>query len=309
MHQGKVDVDLTIQQLRYFLAVAEERHFTRAAERLAITPSALSQQISTLERRLKIDLFLRTSRQVDLTPAGAQLLPMARRAVLALKDIEAWRADYGTGRAAFRIGAPILTLTGSRILAAAVRQLTDVQVQVGRLAFGEEVKALRKGQIDAALAPIIGEPALSGFESVPLWKESRVLLVSSGHRFAERTELKLEEISAECFVAVGSATDQALWSGIPHADDFLPRYGPRASSMEEVLDLCAAGLAVHIVGASAIATYPRPDVRFIPIIDTYDLTCCLVRHATPPTATMKAFEELAIETVKAHAAADHISLP
>lgn len=300
-------MDLTVQQLRYFLAVAEERHFTRAAARLLVSSSALSQQIASLERRLKVSLFRRTSRQVELTPAGAELVPMARRAVLALEQIEAWGSGHGT--ATLRVGVSLATMTITRILAAAVEGLSGYQVQVERLGFDQELDALRQGRVELVLAPVIDVPGAPEFEAVPLWRERRALLVSSGHRFARRAGLKLEETNGERFLVVGSAENQARWTVIPRADGSVPQRGPVASTMEDVLAFCAAGLGVQIVGESAAGTYSRPDLCFVPIVDTFDVTVCLISRASSSSGPTRAFEEIAIEAVAADAANGMVMLP
>ncbi|MGX7697048.1 LysR family transcriptional regulator [Gordonia polyisoprenivorans] len=96
-------MDLTIVHLRYFLAVAEELHFTRAAQRLHISAPSLSQQIQQLERRTGVTLFRRTSRQVELTADGAALVPLARDAVAAMDTVIAWADSSGTA-SVLRIG-------------------------------------------------------------------------------------------------------------------------------------------------------------------------------------------------------------
>ncbi|MHC5560930.1 LysR family transcriptional regulator [Kocuria sp. U4B] len=83
-------MDLTVHHLRCFLAVAEELHFGRAAARLHLSPSSLSEQVSGLERRLSRSLFRRSSRRVELTEAGRLLLPLAQEAVAAMDTVLAW---------------------------------------------------------------------------------------------------------------------------------------------------------------------------------------------------------------------------
>ncbi|MFE9858668.1 LysR family transcriptional regulator [Streptomyces sp. NPDC005780] len=114
-------MDLTVQQLRYFVAVADELHFARAAQGLRISAPSLSQQIAALERKFGAPLFRRDARHVELTEPGAELLPMARRSIAALDDIVSWAEERRAGGAVVRVGLVVGSHIGSAILAEAAR--------------------------------------------------------------------------------------------------------------------------------------------------------------------------------------------
>src|SRR5690242_4876431 len=159
--------DLEVRQLRYFVAVAEELHFGRAAERLAMAQPPLSRAIRSLERQLGVQLFERTTRQVALTPAGEVLLRDARTALDAVA---------AAGRRAQHAGRPAPTLRLAlkadydagllpEILAAYSAVPVDVQLG-GR---GEQVPALRDGRADVAMLPLPFDP--QGLDVEPLLTE------------------------------------------------------------------------------------------------------------------------------------------
>ncbi|GAA4981600.1 LysR family transcriptional regulator [Kineococcus glutinatus] len=294
-------MDLTVQQLRYFLAVAEELHFTRAAERLRVAPPSLSQQIAALERRMQVPLFRRTSRRVELTPAGADLVPLARRAVAALDDVHGWAARRRGDGERLTIGLVTGGQLCSAILAAAAAELPGVRWEVRRLGFAGYLDALRSGHVDVALVPLVGAPAVPGLRSVPLWSEGRVLVVAATHRLAGRADVGIEETNGERFV--GAGVDEAAvadWFASPRADGSRPVVEPAASTLEEVLDLCSAGLGVNIAGATVVHDHARPDLRFLPVRDLPDVTVHLLRH--PGDGTPAALERLAREVVRQQAA-------
>lgn len=272
-------MELTVQQLRCFLAVAEELHFTRAAERLHVAPPSLSQQVAVLEKRLAVKLFHRTSRRVELTEAGEQLLPLARQAVAAVADVEAWAVRRRAGErvvVGVVAGGPLC----SAVLSATAARVPDARWEVRGLGFADGVRAVRTGRVDVALAPLTSVATAEDLRAVPLWCEDRVLVVPATHRLADRADVSIEETTEERFVGV--ADDPATldaWFLSPRADGRRPRVDPAAGSLEEVLDLCAAGMAVNIAGASVAHAHARPDLRFVPLRDVPPITVCLLRRA------------------------------
>ncbi|WP_432488420.1 LysR family transcriptional regulator [Kineococcus sp. SYSU DK018] len=292
-------MELTVQQLRCFLAVAEELHFTRAAQRLHVAAPSLSQQVAALEKRLQVQLFHRTSRRVELTAAGVELLPLARRAVGSVQDVQEWaqrRREAGERVVVGLVaGGPLC----SAVLAAATRALPGVGWELRRLGLTDSLGALRSERVDAALVPAVTPPAAADLRAVPLWREDRVLVVPAGHRLAGRSEVGIDETTGERFVGV--ADDDATldaWFVSPRPDGRRPRVEPAAGTVEEVLDLCAAGMAVNIAGASVARGYARPDLRFVPLRDVPPVTVCLVHRAGDPGRALGAFERIALRVAR-----------
>lgn len=291
-------MDLTVQQLRYFVAVAHELHFARAAQGLRISAPSLSQQIAALERRFGAPLFRRDARHVELTELGSELLPMARRSIAALDDVVSWAEERRASGAVVRVGLVVGSHIGSVILGEAARAFPETRWQIRRLGFDGSLTALRTDLVDLVLAPALAAPSGPDLHAVPLWSEGRVLVVGAGHPLAGRESVTVDEVADEHFVA--TLGDEALtdWLGLPRSDGFTPRIAYVAATFEEVLDICAAGLGVNIAGAGAVSGSPRPGVVFVPVRGLPDATVYLLRPARAPSAAVLAVEQLAVRVAR-----------
>ncbi|WP_433868883.1 LysR family transcriptional regulator [Saccharopolyspora sp. CA-218241] len=176
----------SFEQLRGFVAVAEELHFGRAAERLAMTQPPLSRQIQKLERAVGVRLFERDNRRVALTPAGAAFVAEARR-LLALADRApdvARRISAGS-RGTLRIGFTAASAYGTlgQLLNRLEEALPQIDVELSEMVTGEQVAALRGGELDLGLArpPFDGE-----FGSRVLRRERMLVAVPEDHPLARR---------------------------------------------------------------------------------------------------------------------------
>jgi DNA-binding transcriptional LysR family regulator len=184
--------------LRYFLAVAEELHFGRAAARLYISQPSLSNQIHKLERTLGTDLFVRTSRHVELTPAGRTLLEEAPPALAALERAAERARLAGAGIAGtVRLGyAPTAGFeTLAAIVAAVENDSPNVTVIASELFSAEIPGRVLAGELDVGLA-LHPEP-MRGVRSEPLRKEPHVLLVSTRHHLAGADPIPLARLANE----------------------------------------------------------------------------------------------------------------
>lgn len=173
---------MEVRQLRYFVAVAEELHFGRAAERLGIVQPAVSQQIGRLERELGLRLLDRTPRRVALTGDGTRLLVEARAALAAVDRVRAVADDLSSGRAGvFRLGtSPGLGERLRRGVETVRRGSPELELRLVEGAAIEHARAIRRGELDAAL--VRGE--VPGARSVPLWAEPLHVVLPRGHRAA-----------------------------------------------------------------------------------------------------------------------------
>ncbi|TQN28393.1 DNA-binding transcriptional LysR family regulator [Haloactinospora alba] len=277
-------MDLTIHHLRCFLAVAQELHFGNAAALLRLSPSALSEQISSLERRLSRPLFDRSSRTVELTDHGRELLPLARRTVAAMDDVLDWgRGDTATP--SIRVGLMVSSPGFRTIMATAAREMPHVRWQIRQLGFLGCSEALANGGVDCVFAVEIGRTPAPEFESLLLWEEACVLVTPEQHRLADRTSVRLDELAEETFVSTEDETASQRWLSSVTVDGTAPRLLPVARNFEEILESCSAGQGVNIAGESARETYSRPGVRFIPIVDSPPAATYLYlrrgRHPSP----------------------------
>lgn len=194
---------MELQQLRYVLAVAETRNFTRAAERCHIVQSAMSHQIKTLEHELGVALFARTSRRVELTAAGAAFLPSARESLDAAERAAAdAAAAAGRIRGTVTVGViPTVTaLNVPAVLGRFRRAHPEVRVRLLGGGSNEFTTAIRSGSMDVAVLGLpTGEPP-QGVASRELLREDLVAVVGTTHRLAGRDSIALADLDGESFV-------------------------------------------------------------------------------------------------------------
>jgi DNA-binding transcriptional LysR family regulator len=300
---GKVwfGVDVSIQQLRYFVAVAEDMSFTRAAAACHVAVPSLSQQISVMERKLNVELFVRTSRTVEMTSAGTELLPIAQRALDAFGEVARWSKHRSNPRR-LRFGLPLSGRLTSRLLAQTAETFADRQIEFIKIGFDATFESLGNDTVDMVIAPEFTLPDNPAFTSTPLWSEQRVLVVSTDHRLADRTSISISESDPESFVNYNRAHSYLDWLAIPRSDNFVPRMDDTgAHSFEEVLDLCSAGLAVHVAGSSAMFSHPRPDIRYVPIADLTPVVTYLSRRATTSMPGLSEFADLLADFARTEA--------
>jgi DNA-binding transcriptional LysR family regulator len=248
---------MELRHLRYFVAVAEEGHITRAAERLGIQQPPLSQQIRALERELDAQLFRRKPRGVELTPAGRALFGEAK-AILA----RAGEAVAATRRAARgeagRIGLGFTSSAAFHpFVPRSIRAFRDayplVAFSLEESGTSELVEAIRAERIDAAFVRSpVGESA--DLTIRPLLEEPMVAALPSGHSLsAAGDQLPLSALAGEIFILYRRPVGPGLHDAIIAACDragFSPRIGQEAPRMLSTLSLVAAGLGVTVVPAS-----------------------------------------------------------
>lgn len=291
-------MDLTIHHLRCFLAVAHELHFGRAAQQVHLSPSSLSEQISALERRLSRPLFHRSSRAVELTEHGQELVPLARAATAAMDEVLDWaRGDAAGPR--IRVGLMVSSPGFRAILAAATQQMPHVQWEIRQLGFLGSHDALARAEVDCAFVAEVGETSVPGFTSFPLWQEGCVLVVPEQHRLAERPSVRLAELAGETFVSVADEAAASRWvTAVTAPDGSAPHLLAVAHNFEEVLELCGAGLGVNIAAESARATYARPGIRFLPVEDAPTATTSLYLRPDRRSAALEDFARLSVEVAR-----------
>ena len=187
-----------LRHLRHFVAVAEELHFARAAERLGMEQSPLSHSIRNLEAELKIKLFHRTTRRTWLTRAGTRFYADAKRI---LNDLDASAAsllvegDDGPGRVRLALAEDLAGEPFTRLLFELEHRRPAASVEVRELTHGEAAMLVREGGADVALT--LDGRASEELVQVRGWAEPLVLVVPIGHPLAERDRVELGEIGAE----------------------------------------------------------------------------------------------------------------
>jgi DNA-binding transcriptional LysR family regulator len=244
---------MELRHLRYFVAVAEERHFGRAARRLQIAQPPLSRQIQALERELGFDLFDRRARRVELTPGGEALLTHVRGVFDSLEEgIQAARraAKGETGR--ISVGYPSsLAYSGLTDLLRAFRARSpEVDVVVHEMPPQESLSALRERRIDVGFVRASVDDPLISAERVR--REPLMVALPADHPLASRKRIALSLLANEPFVSFPRARGAAYFDQIMrlcHAAGFTPRIVQEAVQLD-MASLIAAGFGVGIVPAS-----------------------------------------------------------
>jgi DNA-binding transcriptional LysR family regulator len=290
-----------LRHLRAFLAVADELNFTRAAERLHVAQPALSAQIRQLETQLGCELFVRTTRKVELSPQGALLLDDARAIVeradaAAAKLTAAARGEQGIVRVGFvaqGAGEPGLEIL--RRFAAEHPQFSTEFVESGSL--DETQRLVVENAADVAF---VWKPVLYGeLESMRIRTERKLVALRADHRLATAAEITPSELYDEPIVAPWDALPQAMadfWLGPFRPDGRLPG-DPNANGLDECLAHVGTGAAVFCVPASVGRFYVRPDVVYRPIADVEPAEIALVWRRDAQHAGIRQFVEVAREVV------------
>jgi DNA-binding transcriptional LysR family regulator len=272
------------RELRYFVAVAEELHFGRAAQRLGIAQPPLSRAIRQLERRLGVPLLERTSRTVTLTEAGSVLLVEGRAA---LEAVDA--ADRRTRRAALAAtghpGLVLVTKAGAssellaKLLEAYAAEPGAVTVEVLLCGAAEQERLLRDGRADVAL---LHRPfdSTTGFDTEELSAEGQVAVLPAGHPLTDRAHLRIADVAA--------------LPGLP-----LPRWpgpdgrypdgpGPEVHDQAQLYQLIALGRAAAILPDSCRTNLHR-GLAAVPVLDAPTVTTVI---AWPPHSRSRALAGL-----------------
>ncbi|MBF6196258.1 LysR substrate-binding domain-containing protein [Nocardia implantans] len=273
-------MSITVPQARSFLAVAEDLNYTRAARRLHMSPSSLSEQITTIERRLGRRLFRRTSRHVELTESGAALRPLATRLVEAADELEHWAT---TGPTTIRLGCPVSSPRFRALLAMLTTTMPEVEWRVRRLPFAQAYSALIGATVDCVFVAETAAPPAS-VQAIALWREDAIVVLPDDHRLASRELLHVDDLLGETFVTTEDPATSERWLAGISPGGAPPKTLPAASTLDEALDLCGAGMGINIAGSFAPDTYARKGIRFIPLEGVPPRTTylCLRREAHSP---------------------------
>jgi DNA-binding transcriptional LysR family regulator len=260
--------DVELRHFRYFIAVAEDLSFTRAAARLNIAQPALSQQIRQLEQRLGTSLLVRTPR-VGLTPAGAAFLAAARRALAHAYQAAETARRVGAGTRAVLHVELASSAAFTDVPAVVARFMTthpDVEVRLREMHSAEQLDALRNGALDVAiLREAVTDPTLASHELV---REPFVLLAPAKHRLARMRAMHLARCADEAFVLFARRAAPTLFDQITamcNEAGFAPRVVHEAQEWHTISALVAAGLGISIAPRSVAALGIRgASIRRLP---------------------------------------------
>jgi DNA-binding transcriptional LysR family regulator len=271
-----------VRQLRYFVAVAEELHFGRAAERLHVAQPAVSQQVGRLERELGVRLLARTSRRVALTGDGRRLLDEARAALSAVDRVRAVAADLVAGRAAvLRVGTtPGVGPRLSRAAAKLRAEVPDLTLTLVDGTLAAHVAALRAGELDIAL--VRGTVAARDLEARVVWRDPLQVMLPAAHPAAAGPTVPVTALADLTLRLPDRDSDPALHDALHAAcrgAGIVPSTGRSVRSLEDA--------AVEIGMSSHDATVvcgcggePIPGVAVRPLAPLVEVPGMLL---TPPS--------------------------
>jgi DNA-binding transcriptional LysR family regulator len=266
------------RDLRYFVAVAERLSFSRAAEDLPLSQSALSEAVRRLEAEVGTQLLRRNSRRVELTPPGEVLLVDAREALAHLDHAieraeRAGRGEVGRLRVGFEASGAgeLSTLARARF----AREHPAVRVEPKRFDWGGEAAGLREAACDVAFVWLPND--LSGLEVEEVTSERRYAGLPKGHRLARKPCISIMDLKDEPIMWTRRAPRLWVdwWAVNPRPDGSEPIWGPENENVEEMLEQVAEGAAICICPRSMATHYARPDLAWAPIADIDPLRIAL----------------------------------
>jgi len=292
---------LDLRLVAYFVAVAEELHFGRAAERLHIAQPSLSQQIRRLEMQLGVTLLDRNSRNVHLTDAGEALLAEGRKTLR-----QAERAIQITRTA----GAPRLRVgfygsAGSDLLPDVLRAFAERQpslaVSVNELLLGN-IDAVLDGTVDIAFTRL--QPGQTQLDVAPIRTEPRVIALAAAHPLASRDSVMFAELAEESFITNPMVPDDGArptrWLAEQHRHGLPARVAAQSAGVLEILTLVAAGLGVCLVPSAVARHHPRSDIAYVPVSDAEPAMVSLAWRPGTLGAPLETFIQTVHEVAARH---------
>ncbi|MFE1768743.1 LysR family transcriptional regulator [Streptomyces angustmyceticus] len=267
-------MDLDLRKLRYFVAVAEHRQFGRAAQALFIAQPVLSRQIRAFEQELGCRLFTRTTRSVELTPAGRQLYDEAQRITTVVDT--ALRRVHEADRGEQRL---VIAFSPGLHVSDAIRAFTashpEVAIDVFPLRWWEQDAPLRDGRAHVGYLRRPFDD--SGMRTVPIGHESKVACLPVTHHLAGRRALTSADLDGEPILDVRKR---------------------RTSSLEEKFELIASGQGIALVPLRVMTSYTRPDLVHLPITDALPVETCLAVPESNCAGPVLDFLDIATATLR-----------
>jgi DNA-binding transcriptional LysR family regulator len=277
-------MDVHVRDLRYFLAVAQQLHFTRAAETLFVSQPALSKQIRALERQLRVTLFERDGRGVRLTRAGAALVPHAERIVAGwegARDSLARASDC-----TLVIGMHTSPGRGllPKVRAMMVASCPDAAFELRHVAWSDRTAGLADRSTDAAFVwlPLPQPP----YRWVTIAREPRLVALPNHHPLASRETVSMADLRDEPFLALPESAGplRDFWLAADERDGYPVRIAAEINDTEETYEAVASGIGVCLLAAGNAPIFARGEVTMLPVDDLSPSELVLAwneRHCPP----------------------------
>ena len=289
--------DIELRELRIFLALADELHFGRTAERLGISQPGVSEAVRALESRHGVKVFERTSRRVRLTSAGEELKRDLAPALAALDQALAGTSELSRAvRGLLRVGF-VLTTEGpalSRLIAAFRARYPGCEARLHEVETFDAYRALRRGDIDVLCNWLaVDEPDLTA--GAPFAYYQRALAVAPSHRLAAKPTVSVEDLASEEVALLPPTTPSGVYDLLipPRTPSGRPiRRTQPVQTINEILSLVAQGRIVHPT-SSTVPIFDRNDVVLIPISDLPPLPLGLVWRTSRENPRIRALNQTA----------------
>ena len=286
------------RQLRYFIALAEELHFARAAERLHIEQSPLSRAIREMEALLGVRLFERSTRSTRITRAGTVLLDYARRAIMLMEQAKTSTRSAALGPSdQLRIGVSDCTAycRMTEILARFVGANTDVTVSILEIPLHQQISGIRDGLVDASVS--LDGSHRDGIETHAIAHDRICAAVPAPHPLARAAPIVTADLARYPLILFSGESDLGAGSQIDHfVDTFTrPYIAFRANSLGTMLTLVALGHGIGLVGSAQAAAATRRDVVLRPIDTAPPLTTYVLHSTRGVSQPLECFIEFARE--------------
>lgn len=301
MSQDRLTTIASLRSLQYFLAIAEDLHFSNAASRLGIAQPSLSQQIKALEAALGAQLFRRTKRTVTLTEAGRALVPDARQLLAQANRLRMRVKSIAAGEAGtLRVGFVASGAYG--ILPAIVRlfrrRCPGAQLELDECTLRVPFEQLEAGTLDVAI--VRGPVSHPNLHVEPLLCEPLCAVLPTEHRLAHRTRIPLRALAGEAFALFPRHRAPAFHDAITRScreAGFEPRIAHEAADWQVLVSLVAGGTAVTLAPMS-VRNMPRAGVRYRAVHPSRKIAELDLVHGPGPLSSLaEAFVGIAHESV------------
>jgi DNA-binding transcriptional LysR family regulator len=293
-------MDVHLRDLRYFVAVAEELNFTRAARRLHLSQPALSKQIQALETALHAQLLQRNRREVTLTEAGEALLASARSLLESWDGTTAAVAE-AAGREARVLRVGTLTSIGRALYPGAVDGFGVRQpgwrVDLRSFGWGDPTAGLRDRVTDAAFLWLPIDADDLSYEI--LVTERRVVALSTRHPLAGRSSVAFADIADEPLLALPESAGplRDFWLAQDRRAGRPAKIAAEVTTSDETYEIVASGAAAHLMAEGNAVIYARPGITWVPVDDLDPAHFAIAWRRDDVRAPVQAFVQACLDTL------------
>jgi len=258
-----------LQHIRSFIAVARLCNFSRASRELYLSPPALTAHIQSLETELGVKLFRRTTRKIELTEAGSELLVPLERALIEIQSIATSAGDFKELRRGL-VAVAAVPSVAAKLLPQAIaefsRSYPGISVRFTDAVAKNIVDLVKTGQVDFGIGSQIRQD--ENVATRYLFSESICLFVTKKHAWSKRRQVKLREVSAQELILTEKDTSvRFILERAFEQQGLCPRFHYETNHMSTALGMVAAGLGVAVLPQSAIDCGPSANIRQVPIVE------------------------------------------